>query len=108
VWGIAGVAIAVDIMLFLGIALLLWKARAYVDFTPSRLFAVPSLALVAGMAIARGALRIPGVLGSDWRTAGVKLGAFLVIYTGVLLSLERRETRRMLTWAISALFPKTR
>lgn len=106
--GIAGVAIAVDLMLLVGIAILLWRARDYVDFTPRRLFAVPTLALIVGMGIARATLLIPGVLGSDWRTAGTKLTAFTLCYGGILLSLERRETQRMLTWAVSALYSKVR
>jgi O-antigen/teichoic acid export membrane protein len=88
-WGIAGVALAVDIMLLVGIALLLWQAMAYVRFSVLRLFAAPALGLFSGIILARAAILIPGVLGSPWRTGGVKIVVFSLIYLGVLLLLER-------------------
>lgn len=96
-WGIAGVAVAVDAMLFVGIALLLWKAHSYVDFSIRRLFAVPLLALIAGIVVARGALTIPGILGSDWRTGAVKIAVFSVIYGATLLLLERDQIPMLLS-----------
>ena len=100
---IAGVAIAVDVMLFNGIVLLLWRARVYVDFSPVRLFGIPILALALGMAVARGTLALPGILGSDWRTAGVKICAYGIVYAGVLLLIERHETARMVRWTVATL-----
>ena len=102
-FGIAGVAITTNAMLICGIALLLWQARIYVDFSIARLFGAPALALALGLAIARGSLLLPGVLGSDWRTAGVKICAFTIIYAGVLLSKERRQTMKVIAWAVSSL-----
>ena len=89
--GIAGVALAVDAMLVVGIVILLWQAQTYVDFSLVRLFVAPGVALVAGMALARGAIMLPGVLGSDWRTGFVKIVVFLTIYGAVLLALERHH-----------------
>lgn len=93
--GIAGVALAVDGMLVLGIGLLLRHARKHVDLSIQRLFLAPSLALIAGMILARGALLIPDVWGSDWRTAGVKLVVFVAVYAGVLVVFERRQLQAM-------------
>jgi O-antigen/teichoic acid export membrane protein len=90
--GIAGVALAVNLMLVTGIVILLWQARDYVDFAPIRLFAAPGLALTAGVALARGAAAVPGVPGSDWRTGFVKMVVFSVVYGGGLLVLEHRQT----------------
>ncbi len=90
-WGIAGVALAVDIMLVFGIGLLLLYVRKHVDISIRRLLLIPFLALLAGMALARGALFIPGVLGSDWRTAGVKGVLFVIVYVSVLILLERQH-----------------
>jgi O-antigen/teichoic acid export membrane protein len=89
--GIAGVALAVDLMLVVGIAILLRQARAYVTFSFKRLFIVPGLALVAGMILARRAIELPGILGSDWRTGFVKVAVFSAGYCAVLLALEHRQ-----------------
>lgn len=102
-FGIAGVAVAVDAMLAVGIGLLLWQARAHVDYTPLTFFGAPTLALALGMGIARGALLIPGVLGSDWRTAGVKIALFTLVYGSILLTLERQQTAKMVAWAVTAM-----
>lgn len=87
--GIAGVALAVDVMLVVGIAILLWRVRRYVDFSLKRLFAVPALALTLGMLLGRGVIEIPGTRGSDWRTGFFKAIVFSLVYGGVLLGLER-------------------
>ena len=89
--GIAGVAIAVDAMLVLGIAVLLWQARAYVDFSLQGLFLVPGLALIAGISLASAAVAIPALQGSDWITAAVKTAIFSCSYLGIVLVLERHE-----------------
>lgn len=90
-WGIEGVALAVDAMLVVGIALLLWQAKAHVHFSLLRLFGVPSIALVVGMVAGRAAIMLPGILGSPWRTGSVKTAVFLVTYVGLVLLLERRQ-----------------
>ncbi len=95
-FGITGVALAVDLMLVVGIAVLLWQARAYVDFSVTRLFAAPLAALVAGLSLALLVVSIPGLGGSDWRTGLVKASAFTVTYGIFLLLLERRYLLEML------------
>lgn len=90
-WDIAGVALAVDAMLVLGIGLSLWYAKKYVDISIRRLLLAPFLALSVGMILGRGALLIPGILGADWRTAGAKFVVFSTIYIITLILLERRQ-----------------
>jgi len=89
--GIVGVAIAVDLMLIVGIGILLWQARIHVDFSPIRLFAVPSVALAAGMILAQVSVTLPGILGSDWHTGSLKALIFLTVYGAILYSLERND-----------------
>jgi O-antigen/teichoic acid export membrane protein len=89
--GIAGVALAVDLMVVVGIAILLYQARVYVDFSFTRLFIAPGVALVIGMVLARGAMVLPGILGSDWRTGFVKAVVFSAVYGTVVLVLERQQ-----------------
>jgi len=95
--GITGVALAVDVMLVIGIAILLRWARAYVDFSIRRLFLVPVLGLASGLLLARGISTLPEIAGSDWRTGSVKIGVFLLIYGIALLGLERRQLSEMLS-----------
>lgn len=89
--GISGVALAVDGMLVVGMVILFWQARAYVDFSLVRLFGVPALSLILGIAVASVLTRIPGVAGSDFRTGATKAVAFSVPYAAVVLVLERDQ-----------------
>jgi O-antigen/teichoic acid export membrane protein/SAM-dependent methyltransferase len=102
--GIAGVALAVDVMLVVGIAVLLWQARAYVDFSFRRLFAVPALALTVGLLLGRAAILLPGVAGSDWRTGSVKIAVFSVVYGTTLMALEHHQFFETLSFLISHVF----
>jgi O-antigen/teichoic acid export membrane protein len=94
-WGIEGVALAVDMMLVVGIAILLYQARKYVNFSIWALFMAPGIGVGAGMVLARAAILLPGILGSPWRTGFVKTGVFTVFYGGILLLLERRQLQKM-------------
>jgi O-antigen/teichoic acid export membrane protein len=93
---IAGVAIAVDLMLVIGILILFWEVRHYVDFSLTKLFGIPGLGLVVGMILARLAINLPGVLGSDWSTAGVKILVFSTLYIGTLITFERKNIQMVL------------
>ena len=105
-WGIEGVALAVDIMLVIGIALLLWEARRFVDFSLSRLFGVPSIALVAGMIVGHISATVPLFAGSDWTTAPAKILGFTAVYGVILVAMERRQIPILLDM-ISRLRPET-
>lgn len=94
--GIAGVALAVDAMLVVGIVLLLWQARSYVDFSIQKLFGAPLIGLIVGMGLSRLVIEIPGIRGSDWRTGGIKLVVFLATYGSILLTLERENVKLLL------------
>jgi O-antigen/teichoic acid export membrane protein len=106
--GISGVALAVDAMLVVGMALLFRQARAYVDFSLKQLFGAPALGLLLGIAAALVAMAIPGVPGSDWRTAAVKAAAFSLYYAAILLLLERNEIGRYLGLLTNLLRPRPR
>jgi len=90
-FGIAGVAVAVNLMILIGIIILLWQARTYVDFSILRLFGAPALALLLGLTAGRLAIEIPGIAGSLWRTGIIKSVAFGGMYLLVIFLLERKE-----------------
>ena len=90
-WGISGVAIAVNLMIITGIVILFQQARIYVQFSIRRLFFTPALALIVGMLIARLSIEIPGVLGSYWFTGGIKAIVFSFIYGSIIFAFEHHE-----------------
>lgn len=96
-FGISGVALAVDAMLMVGMGILLWQARTYVDFSLRRLFLVPGLAMLSGIGLALAAVAIPGLQGSDWITGAVKTAIFSSVYLGIVLLTERNEIPRYLS-----------
>lgn len=102
--GISGVALAVDGMLVVGMGILFWQVRAYVDFSLRRLFGVPGLALGLGILAARALVAIDAVQGSDWRTGAVKVIAFSLLYAGTILLLERDQIP-MLIGVVHQLWP---
>jgi len=105
---IAGVALAVDIMLVMGMAILLWRAKTYVDISLRRLFVVPGLALVFGMLLARSAAVLLGVLDSDWSTGFTEFVVFSGIYGIVILALEYRQLSEVFSFLTTRLANKTR
>jgi PST family polysaccharide transporter len=97
-FGIVGVAVTVNATLFLGLAILFTASRRFVDCSVGRIFLTPILALVFGIAGARVAITLPGILGSDWRTGGCKIIVFVLIYGGLMLLLESREVAKLIAF----------
>jgi len=89
--GIAGVAIAVNIMLLTGIVILLRIAVKYVDFSLRKLFLVPVLSLVPALFLAAGARAFAGNGLSDWHTGFLKAFIFSTVYWAVLLVMEKKR-----------------
>lgn len=105
--GIAGVALAVDAMLVVGIAVLLHQARAFVDFSARRMFGAPVLALLAGLLIGYvswSLLTEPSAwLGAITKTTGFALG-----YGAVLYLVERQLITEVVQWTRSKLLARRR
>jgi O-antigen/teichoic acid export membrane protein len=94
--GITGVALAVDLMLVVGMVILLWQARAHIDFSPRRMFAVPTLALALALVASHAVLAIPGLHDSAWWLGGIKAAIFIAIYSAVVLLLEFNQVPMLL------------
>jgi O-antigen/teichoic acid export membrane protein len=103
--GIAGVALAVNVMLVAGITLLLLKARPYVDFSIRRLFAAPAVALIIAALAAWAVVTLRLIPGSDWWTGGVKIVIFSALYLSTLLLLERKDAEIVMN-LLRELWPK--
>jgi len=94
--GIAGVALAVDLMLLVGIGLFFWQARGLISFSIRELFLAPLLALI--LALAAGSL-LPVRLGFgsvDWASLTVKSLVFTAVFALILYGLERRLIKVLL------------
>lgn len=104
-WGILGIALAMDVMLATGIALLLWYAREHVDFSAQRLFLAPTVAFAVAMLAGFLTSLFPGLGDNDWFTGAVKVAVFSGIYALVLFILERDQLLQMLAliWRVSPL-----
>jgi O-antigen/teichoic acid export membrane protein len=101
-WGINGVAVAVNLMLVVGLAIQTVQARAYVDFSAARLFAVPALALLLGLALAWVPAQVlcepmsfAALCANPWATGLLKSVAFVVPFAAVMLAFERQQIHSM-------------
>ena len=98
-WGISGVAIAVNFMILIGIMIMFWQARSYVQFSILRLFGSPLLALISGLLIAYLVIFIVGDNNSYWVTGLSKTLAFGVTYTVLILLFEYKEIPTLINYA---------
>ena len=101
--GIVGVALAMDIMLVVGIATLFRRARGYVDFSLRALFGIPTLALLLAMIPAHIASTVPLVSGSDWYTLLIKTAFFASIYGTVIVAMEGSQLKESISSLVAHL-----
>jgi O-antigen/teichoic acid export membrane protein len=94
-WGIEGVALAVDVMLLAGILFMFYRAADHVDIDLKNLFFVPVIAITVATLITLLSLRKMSFLTTDWHTGGVKLMLFSLVYTGIVLAFEYRQIREI-------------
>lgn len=111
-FGIEGVAVAADVMLLVGVALIMRQMRRFVDFSLRRMFGVPLLALLLAAAAAIGlsellALQGELLLSSDPIRLIVRAGAASAVYVGILLALERTEYRQAVTFVLQLVREQT-
>lgn len=93
-FNIAGVALAVNVMIVVGMLILYVEARRFVDFSLWQLLAAPTLALGAGLLAVYGALGMMETAVNDWLSALIKVTLFSLLYAGALLLLERARLRQ--------------
>ena len=95
-WGVNGVALAADAMLFVGGWLLLGATRKVVDFSLSQLMLTPLIALILGFSAG-----IWLELNTDltpWLSALTKSAIFSMVYIGCLGLIEREDYLRGVRW----------
>jgi O-antigen/teichoic acid export membrane protein len=93
--GTIGVALTVDIMLFVGMVILFFRVRQYVDFSLRAMFMLPSIALISALLV--GWFVASYMLNdlSPWVVLFVKGLVFSCVYAGLLL-LEKQNIKMLL------------
>lgn len=91
VWGIEGVAIAVNLMLIVGLVILFRQLQDYVDISLKRLFMIPAIALIAGM-IVTGIVSI-NILPAQPELVALllKTAVYSAVYLPILIIFEGKE-----------------
>lgn len=105
-WGINGVALAADGMLVIGAYVLYTSTREVVDFSLLRLGVWPMLALVVALGIGF-YVESQWLQPSPWLSAIGKLVAFSVLYTGMLVLVERDDYLNGLKWVLNRIRQST-
>ncbi len=102
-WGVNGVAVAVDLMVVVGLVISLAQAKAHADFSVTRLFAAPTLAVMVGLAAALIAQQLlcgqtsgQTLCDNLWLTGLLKSGTFAAAFIMASLLIEREQI--METW----------
>jgi PST family polysaccharide transporter len=96
--GIAGVAVAVDLGLLVGLSVMVRSAREYIDFSLMQLLWVPTLGLLIGIGIT---LMLESQLLPTleaWQIGLIKSGVFSTLYCGLLAGLEYRKLLEIATY----------
>jgi O-antigen/teichoic acid export membrane protein len=88
---IAGVALSMDLMVIIGTTLSLYFVHSYVDFSLTRLFSAPLVALLTGIGLNALLTSLWAFGDSDWLAFAVKTLLFGAVYFGMLIALEGRD-----------------
>ena len=107
IFEIEGVALAVDLMMLVGIVLILRRARAFVDFSLKKLFLFPMIGLALGMAMVIYFEFVLGQIHSDVVTGLIKTVLFSFAYFGILLIFDLKEIKSVLYIANKYLLKKS-
>jgi O-antigen/teichoic acid export membrane protein len=95
--GIDGVAIAVNIMIVVGMTILLHRARQYVDFKARRLFIIPLFALSIGIGATYILVTNLTFIESEWWIGAIKVLTFVLTFGFFELLLERKQFIRTMS-----------
>lgn len=89
-FGIQGVAIGVDLMLVVGMALLFYYVRQHIDFSLMNLFFSPVISLVCGVGFCLILNQVEALFVSDWLALITLSLGFIISYLAILALLEGR------------------
>jgi len=94
--GLMGVALAVDLMLVAGIAVMLIIIGQDIQVWPRRIFGLPLVALIAAMAMVGILSSLPSPFTNTWTFILLKIVVYTIFYVGILYLGEGNELRKTL------------
>jgi O-antigen/teichoic acid export membrane protein len=98
-FGTNGVALSVDLMVLVGVALLFREARRLVDVSLLTLWAPPLLAMAGGLGAIGLLLSLPQAPTSDWGMLAAKTSAYGSAFMLLTLLVERQRLMQLLSYA---------
>jgi O-antigen/teichoic acid export membrane protein len=90
-FNIEGVALAVDLMMIAGMAMILFEVKKFVDLSIMELFRIPTLALASGLAYGYIVDHLFTGIISDYISTLVKLIGFSLLYFGLIFLLKKED-----------------
>lgn len=95
-YGIEGIALAVDLMLIVGIVLILMNVRSFVDVSIKQLFLFPAIGLFLGIGLSLLISLLPGVSDNDWLSGLTKVFTFTAAYGLLIWRFEHKQLVHLL------------
>jgi O-antigen/teichoic acid export membrane protein len=107
IYGTEGVAIAVDLMMLVGIVLILLRAKEYVDLSLKKLFLFPTIGLLLGVFIVLYFESSLNLIFGDVISGSIKAFSFLFAYFAIILLFDIKEIQSVIYIAKKYLFKKS-
>jgi len=95
-FGIEGIAVAVDLMMIVGIVLILMGVKPYVDISIKQLFLFPAIGLFLGIGLSLVISWLPGISGNDWLSGLSKAFTFTVAFGFIIWKFEQKQLVHLL------------
>lgn len=104
-YGIEGVAVASTIMAVVGMLILLWKVREFVDYSILKLFAAPLIAFIIGFILVFGFNTYFNQESNHYLIQGlIKLAVFMFGYSISILIMEHKQIFELFRFVLAQFF----
>lgn len=90
-YNIEGVALAVDLMMLVGVVLILMEAKKYVNLSIKALFGIPALALGTGLIFGYAVDHLYTGTISDFVSGSIKFTGFSLLYFGIIFLFKKKD-----------------
>jgi O-antigen/teichoic acid export membrane protein len=92
--GIEGVALAVDIMMLVGIILILVRAKEYVDYSLKKFFLTPFIAMTVSLALGFAVDQLISPYLNDILSGLLEIVLFSSVFLGIYYLLDKEDLRK--------------
>lgn len=90
-FNIEGVALAVDLMMIVGVGLILHKSKTYIDYSLKKLFLNPFLCMLTGLVIGYGIDHFISPSLPDILSALIEMSVFTLFFVGLYYIIDKQE-----------------